>query len=44
MYDLIKDYLDEYICYSLFLRDIIRIKLFWSDRVDLLSDYLKLNI
>ena len=39
--ELIKEYLDGWICYSLFLRDIIRLKLSWSGRVDLLSDYLK---
>ena len=39
--NLIRDYLDGWICYSLFIRDIIRFKLSWSKRIDLLCDHLK---
>ena len=40
--NLIRNYLDGWICYSLFIRDIVRHRLNWNHRVNLLCDYLKL--
>ena len=42
--DMIKDYLDGWICYSLFLRNIIRKKLSWNDRINYLCKFLECNI
>ena len=39
--ELIKEYLDGWICYGLFLRDCIRKKLNWAQRIELLCKYLK---
>ena len=38
---LIKDYLDGWICYSLFLRDIIRKKMSWNQRINYLCQFLE---
>ena len=40
--DLIKEYLDGWICYALFLREIIRKKLSWNNRINYLCDFLKI--
>ena len=37
---LIKDYLDGWICYSLFLREILRKKLSWNARINYLCEFL----
>ena len=37
--DLIKGYLDGWICYALFLREIIRKKLSWKNRINYLCDF-----
>ena len=39
----ITNYLDGWICYSLFIRDIVRHRLNWNQIVNLLCEYLKLN-
>ena len=41
--NLIKDYLDGWICYSLFLRHMIRKKLPWNDRINYLCQFLECN-
>ena len=38
---LIKEYLDGWICYSLFLRDIIRKKMSWNQRINYLCQFLE---
>ena len=40
---LIKDYLDGWICYSLFLREIFRKKLSWNARINYLCEFLNIN-
>ena len=40
--DLIKEYLDDWICYALFLREIIRKKLSWNNRIHYSCDFLKI--
>ena len=40
---LLKNYLDGWICYSLFIREVKRRHLSWSDRINLLCNYLKIN-
>jgi len=37
---LIKDYLDGWICYALFLRDVLRKKLSWNGRINYLCEFL----
>ena len=41
--NLIRNYLDGWICYSLFIKDIVRQRLNWNQTVNLLYDYLKIN-
>ena len=40
---LLKNYFDGWICYSLFIREVKRRLLSWSDRINLLCNYLKIN-
>ena len=41
--NLIANDLDGWICFSLFIRNIVRHRLNWNQRVNLLCEYLKLN-
>ena len=41
--NIIKNYLDGWICYSLFIREVVRNNLSWPQRINLLCDYLKIN-
>ena len=41
--EMIKDYLDGWICYSLFLRHLIRKKLPWNERINYLCQFLECN-
>ena len=39
--NLIKEYLDGWICYALFMREIIRKKLSWNARINYLCNFLE---
>ena len=41
--NLIKNYLDGWISYSLFIREFARNNLSWPQRINLLFDYLNIN-